>query len=118
MGKLNQIAVVFVGVVVLVTFLAGCEADQQTDGRKTRLLADENRRLSRELAECNKQLEGEPGWFGELGQGQAGTAAKPENMTEALLGIMREIGRENTALTKENESLKEEIKKLRETVPH
>ena len=57
MNKAGKTAVVFICLSVLIGFVAGCEGQEQMGARRARLLADENRQLRQELAECETRVE-------------------------------------------------------------
>jgi hypothetical protein len=93
---------VLVGVVSFIALFVGCNEENLSDTRKSRLMASENRQLKQELKSQQEQLD-------KCLEEQKDAEENKQSMLEFLIG-------ENKKLREENERLKGQIEQLRKRV--
>lgn len=90
-----------VGVFAIMS-VTGCEGQNAQDVRRSRLIANENRQLKKQIEQIEKRLE-------KSQQEKKAMEERPEEGASTPMGFV--IG-ENQRLTKENEELKTQIEQL------
>ena len=93
---------VLAGAVLFIAPFLGCNEESLSDGRKSRLIASENRQLKKEIRSQQEQLE-------RCLQERKDSEEGMRSMSEFLIG-------ENKKLREENEELKGQIERLRKKV--
>ena len=116
MNKAGKTAAVFICLSVLIGFVAGCEGQEQMDARKTRLLADENRRLRQELADCETQVEEKNQQIAGLEKARATVGEGEDKMIAFLSEMLADFVKENEVLTEENKKLIAKVEELQKQI--
>ena len=123
---------VFICLSVLIGFVAGCEGQEQMGARKARLLADENRQLRQELAECEtqveeknqqveekkRQVEEKNQQMAELARTRTSAAVREEDakMITFLSDLLTDFEKKNNALKEENKKLNAKVEELEKQI--
>jgi flagellar basal body-associated protein FliL len=113
MRKVTLTAVALAAFLPVLVLSSGCEEElKQPDARKSRLIADENIRLSKEIQQLNRQLDKKIKLLEECSRKQAEVRKESDELTTSLMQAFGECKQENLRLQKENEALKAKIKQL------
>lgn len=115
MHKTSKV-VVLLGLGILAIVAGGCQSSQQVNSRKARLLADENRRLKRELAEYDRVIEEKDKLLAQAEQEKTVQDEQTSQSVSWLLDMVTDFEKKNTTLAEENDRLKTQIQELEEQV--
>jgi len=103
---------IFTSVLVL---NSGCEEElNQSSVRKSRLIADENLRLTAELKQLNRQLDEQIKLLEECREEKEKFEKDSKELTSSIMTSFSECSKENLQLQKGNEKLKAKLKQLQD----
>jgi len=112
----QKVAVLAVGIVVIM-FVAGCEEEKalstQSNIRKHKLIADENRQLKKESEQRSKEIKSQKELLDKCLEEKKNLQEKPQEDAEELMTLVFEsFNEENKKLKEENKNLKARIEEL------
>ncbi len=97
-----------------IAFVAGCEDENQTDTKMSRLVANENIQLKKDLQNCQKEIEKQKKLLEQCEQMNDSLQEEAtKEMTDFLDSMVKEAMEENERLQEENKKLKAEIETLK-----
>jgi len=97
-----------------VVFIAGCEEESQIDTRRSRLIANENTQLKKDLESRQKEIEKHKVLLEQCEQAKKViTEQSAKNISDLFDGVLGDVLEESQRLSEENERLKVEIAELR-----
>jgi hypothetical protein len=110
MKKVTPILIVLTVFLLVFVLNSGCEEVQnQPDVRKSKLIADENLRLTKELQQLNRQLDEEIKMLEGCRQEQVMFEKELDDVTTLLMRELNECREKSLQLQEENEKLKAKI---------
>lgn len=113
MKKVTPIAVVLTVFLSVLVLNSGCEEEQnQPDVRKSRLITDENFRLTTELERRNRQLDKQIKLLEECRQEREKFEKGSGELTTSIMNAFGECKKKNLQLQEENKNLKAKLKQL------
>lgn len=117
MKRPTQRAFVLAVGIVVIMLIAGCEEANVSNAKKSRLIADENIRLKKELEQCGREIEKQKKLLEECLQGKKVAEERADKGVEDLMNnILKDIIKDNRELREENEKLKRELEEPRRPI--
>ena len=115
MSKSVQTTIVLtIGIVLVVILTTGCEEQSLTSTRKSRLIADENKQLTEQLAQRNREIEKQKKLLEQCLKGKKVlTEQLKEKMGEMIRNALNNRDKETERLQEENKKLKAQIEELK-----
>ncbi len=113
MKKIATVTITLTIFILVFLLNSGCEVEQnQPNVRRTRLIADENLRLTADLKRLNRELDKQIKLLEECRQKWAQSKKNSDKLTASIMEALGECNRENLKLKEENEGLKAKLKRL------
>jgi dynactin complex subunit len=110
MNKVLLVAVVLTVFLPVFILGSGCEEQGQSDMTKSRLIADENFRLTKKLQQLNRQLDEEIKMLEGCRKEQVMFQKELDDLTTFLTNELDRCKEENLQLQEENKNLKAKLK--------
>ena len=104
-----KIAVSLIGVLMVITLVAGCEEQNLANNKKSRLVATENVQLTELLGKCETELKNQKQLLADCQKEKVLAVEKTKKDAETLTSFVME---KNKDLVKENEELKAQLENL------
>ena len=110
---LPKMVVMAVGIVALM-LIAGCEEEQNSAGaKKSRLIANENMQLKKELEQHNKEIERQKELFAKCQQEKKALEEQStKDIGQMMDSIVKDVSEENTKLRGDIKNLKAQVSSL------
>ena len=107
--------VLAVGIALVIMLIAGCEEEQRISSTKrSRLIAQENMQLKKDLDNRNRKIEKQKELLDECMQEKKVLQKESKrNIQEQVKGVFDAVFEENIKLREENKKLKAQIEKLK-----
>ena len=110
----QKIVVLLCVVSFAVTLITGCEEQNLTDTRKTRLIATESTRLKKELEQCNQTIQQQQQALEECQKEKTFWEKHSQKGSQNLMDLSyQHFAKENVELYQENKDLKAQIEELK-----
>lgn len=110
---MRHMTTILLAAVLGTLLLAGCQKSDASQIRKARLIANENLKLKKQLAEKDAQIQDLKKQIEQIEAEKAKADEEFGSTTIKTLQMVAETEDRNQALTLENEKLKEELEKLK-----
>jgi len=106
--------VLTIGIVFVITLLAGCQEQSISDTRKSRLIADENKQLKQQLARRDREIEKQKELLEKCLEEKKNLKTMLQGQVKNLMeGALEKVSRERAEFRKENEGLRAQIEELK-----
>jgi septal ring factor EnvC (AmiA/AmiB activator) len=113
MGKKSQKQFVLTMVLILIALTAGCKDQNLSNTKKTRLIAVENNQLRKDLAQRDKEIEGQKELLVKCEQEKKDIEGQVQNTINELSAANFQDFEKITKLEEENNDLKAQIESLK-----
>jgi len=116
MDKVSPIAVVLAVLLPVFVLSSSCEEQNQSDIRKSRLIADENLRLTTELQRLSRRLDEQMKLLEDCRKKQETEVQKSRELATSVLTDLGECKEQNFQLQEENKNLRAKLKLLQDEI--
>lgn len=116
MNKVSPVAVVLAVLLAVFILSGGCEEQNQPDVRRSRLIADENLRLTAELQRLSRQLDEQTKLLEDCRQEKETVVKESGELANSVMTAFGECKEQNLQLQEENKNLKAKLKQLQDEI--
>ena len=96
--------------------ISGCQEANKPDDRRSRLLADDNLQLKKQLELRNQEIKKQRGLLTECEKKAAAVKQISDEAATSMLDMLTDVTQKNENLTEENKQLKASVKNLEEKI--